>query len=266
MAGVRNASDDFIESFSVELLGKFERLGKLITHSPSIGSYHEEVVKTVIRNFMSNRWSTRNGFIYQDHDHVSAQIDVMLVDENSPSAYVFKSGNFAVVIPESVAATVEVKTVMNKERFVSSILNIESAKYLAEYPNHIRGLVFSYDSPEPTSARLSEWFADSKLDSKRAPYAPEAIYICKKNLLLYQHNGNQFQRGGKYYKSLTMSASGDKTSPLRVFLASLVVACEDRDKRAHGRLGAPGTLAALLAAGQVHESTEKYELGKGLVF
>ncbi len=265
MAGVRKASDDFIESFSVELLGKFARLGKLITHSPSIGSYHEEVAKTVIGNFMSDRWSTRNGFIYQDHDHVSAQIDVVLVDENSPSAYVFKSGNFAVVIPESVAAVVEVKTTMNKERFVGSILNIASAKHLAEYSNHIRGLVFSYDSPKLTPERLSEWFADKKLESKRAQYAPEAIYICKKNFLLYQHDGKQFQRGGKYYKSLIMPDTDDTTSPLRIFLASLVVACEDRDKREHGRLGAPGTLVSLLAAGQVHESNETYELGKGLV-
>lgn len=265
MAGVRKANDDFIESFSVELLGKFERLGKLITHSPSIGSYHEEVVKTVIGNFLSNRWSTKHGFIYQDHDHVSAQIDVILVDENSPSAYVFKSGDFAVVMPESVAAVIEIKTKIDKDRFSGSILNVESAKHLAEFPNHIRGLVFSYDSSEPTAERLSEWFANDKLSSKRAPYAPEAIYICKKNLLLYQHDGTQFQRGGKYYKSLTMPLAGDKTSPLRVFLASLVVACEDRDKRAHGRLGAPGTLVSLLAAGQVQESNEKYELGKGLV-
>ncbi|HSX42720.1 MAG TPA: DUF6602 domain-containing protein [Candidatus Saccharimonadales bacterium] len=267
MGNIKNASDEFVESFAVEMLGKFARLNKLIKHSPSIGSYHEEVVKTVIQNFLSDRWTVKTGFVYKNDGEVSAQVDLMIIDENSPAAYIFKSGDFAVVTPECVVAVIEVKTKFSAENFAGAIKNIESVKVLAELPAQIRGLVLSYDSTTPTPERLGEWFKQDCLKDIRPDTAPEVIYISKRNVLLHQSTDEQFERGGKYYRSLGMpkeTRTGVKgANLLKIFLAMLVAACEDRSKREQGRLAPPGTLVNLLASGQLIGSDQKFELGLG---
>ncbi len=268
MGNVKNASDEFIESFATEMLGKFARLNKLIKHSPSIGTYHEEVVRTVIQNFLSDRWSVKTGFVYKNDSEVSAQVDLMIIDENSPAAYIFKSGDFAVVTPECVTAVIEVKTKFSAKDFAGAIKNIQSVKALAEYPAQIRGLVFSYDSPTPTPDRLGDWFKQDDLKDVKPENAPEVIYISKRNVLLHQSTDGKFARGGKYYRSLGIpeeTRAGIKgANLLKIFLALLVAACEDKSKRELGRLGPPGTLVNLLAAGEVViGSDQKFELGHG---
>ncbi len=269
MGNVKNASIEFVESFAVEMLGKFARLNKLIKHSPSIGSYHEEVVKTVIQNFLSDRWTVKTGFVYKSDNEVSAQLDLMIIDESSPAAYIFKSGEFAVVTPECVVAVIEIKTKFNAENFAGAIKNIESVKVLAEYPSQIRGLVFSYDSPVPSPERLGKWFEHPTLKSLKPETAPEVIYISKRNVLLHQSTDEKFERGGKYYRSLGMpekTRSGEKgANLLKIFLAMLVSACEDRSKREQGRLAPPGTLVSLLASGEVIGSDQTFALGTGLI-
>jgi len=269
MGNIKNASDEFVESFAVEMLGKFARLNKLIKHSPSIGSYHEEVVRTVIQNFLTDRWSVKTGFVYKNDDEVSAQVDLMIIDENSPAAYIFKSGDFAVVAPECVVAVIEVKTKFSAENFAGAIKNIQSVKVLAEYPAQIRGLVFSYDSPTPTPERLAEWFKQDSLKHIKPETAPEVIYISKRNVLLHQTTEEKFERGGKYYRSLGIPEQtrlGVKgANLLKIFLAMVVASCEDRSKREQGRLAPPGTLVSLLASGKVIGSDQKFELGLGLI-
>lgn len=268
MGNIKNASDEFVESFAIEMLGKFARLNKLIKHSPSIGSYHEDVVKTVIKNFLSDRWSVRTGFVYKSDSEVSAQLDLMIIDESSPAAYIFKSGDFAVVTPECVVAVIEIKTKFNAENFAGSIKNIESVKKLAEYPSQIRGLVFSYDSPIPSPERLGSWFQEDSLKDVASIHSPDVIYISKRNVLLHQSTDEKFERGGRYYRSLGMpektARSKKGANLLKIFLAMLVSACEDRSKRERGLLAPPGTLVSLLASGEVIGSDQKFELGVGL--
>jgi hypothetical protein len=193
----------------------------------------------------------------------------MIIDESSPAAYIFKSGDFAIVTPECVVAVIEVKTKFSAENFASAIKNIQSIKTLAEFPAQIRGMVFSYDSPKPTPQRMGEWFNQSNLQHIRSETAPEIIYISKRNLLLHQSTDEKFERGGKYYRSLAMpkeTRSGVKgANLLKVFLAALVAACEDRAKREQGRLAPPGTLVSLLASGELIGSDQKFELGNGLL-
>jgi hypothetical protein len=42
------------QNYAAEMLAKFGRISKMVEHSPSIGNYHESIVKNYLRNFLSS--------------------------------------------------------------------------------------------------------------------------------------------------------------------------------------------------------------------
>ncbi|QQR52000.1 hypothetical protein IPG36_05360 [bacterium] len=93
MANIKSAEISYYDSFAAEMMGKFQRLAKLVNHGGINGDYHEEILRTVLRNFLSKRYSVKTGFIYQDSEHVSKQVDILIIDENVPAAYIFQEGS-----------------------------------------------------------------------------------------------------------------------------------------------------------------------------
>src|SRR3989338_2723259 len=128
MANINAPQIEYFESFANEITSKFRRLQNLVDHPTASGDYHEEILRTVLRNFLSKRFSVKKGFIYAGPEKVSKQIDLLVVDENSPAAYIFQEGDFAIVMPEAVVAVMEIKTTLNAPDFDFSIQNIASAK------------------------------------------------------------------------------------------------------------------------------------------
>lgn len=171
------STTEYLESLAKEVAGKFGRLNSIIkNHNLSRGDYHEEVLRAFFRNFLSRRFSVKKGFIYAGPDKVSKQTDIIIVDENTASAYVFQQGDFAVVTPDAVAAVIEVKSNCSQSEFVESFKNIESAKRLIEFPTNIPGVVFSFRGGPKTST-LEKWFKDDRLLGiwSELQYGPDAI-------------------------------------------------------------------------------------------
>lgn len=235
MANINAPKIEYFESFANEITSKFRRLQSIVGHPTTSGDYHEEILRTILRNFLSKRFSVKKGFIYAGPDRVSKQIDLMVIDENSPAAYIFQEGDFAVVIPQAVVAIMEIKTILNAPDFDRALENISSAKSLMEFPANLTGIVFGFDGTNPSDDILDDWFkrpTPSKFKGKEV-LAPNAImFFTAKSLLVYCNEKGQLTLGGRYYHRIGTDDEGKLHGAdfqLSVILAMIVNACEHKE-------------------------------------
>lgn len=251
MANINAPKIEYFESFAEEIASKFRRLDELVKHSTSTGDYHEEILRTILRNFLTERFSVKKGFMYAGHDQVSKQMDLMVIDENSPFAYVFKEGDFAVVIPDAVVAVMEIKTCLQKEHYINALENIFSAKSLMTeslFPANLLGIIFGYEGVQDDT--LGGWFQDTRTSKFQGNevMGPDAImFFTQSNTLL---RGNHLASGGhrleeKYYYQLIGGNNeikpGMNSQALQIstILQLIVNACRNREITRTGRLNEP---------------------------
>lgn len=206
---MRNSiNQKYFESFANELAGKFRRINHLTTNARvAIGSYHEEILKVAIKNFLSDRYSVKTGYIYYDDQNISDQIDILIIDENYSFSYLFKEGNFAIVKLEAVICAIEVKSVLNKQNLEQAILNITRAKEIKQksLTGGLTGLIFGYKSPVTSNGWLESCFTSDKLNSLKSidHFWPNAIlFFNRSELLLFGSQGRQDRDKNKYYSRL----------------------------------------------------------------
>lgn len=238
MANVNAPKIEYFESFANEIASKFRRLQSIVGHPTTSGDYHEEIVRTVLRNFLSKRFSVKKGFMYAGPDKVSKQIDLMVVDENSPAAYIFQEGDFAVVLPQAVVAVMEIKTILNAQSFDQGLENIRSAKSLIEFPTNLTGIIFGYDSTNLSYPTLDRWFKRPKpceFEGEET-MAPDAIFSFTKDVLLVRCDEKpQIKCDGKYYHPLIGGNSeikpgmNSKAYQMSIILAMIINSCEQKE-------------------------------------
>ena len=271
MANINAPQIEYFESFANEITSKFRRLQSIVGHPTASGDYHEEILRTVLRNFLSKRFSVKRGFIYAGPNQLSRQMDIMIVDENSPAAYIFQEGDFAVVIPEAVVAVMEVKTAFNASEFDQSLENIASAKRLMGFPANLTGIVFGFDGTEPTNDILDGWFKREVPTGLRGQEVmmPDAILFFKENTLLVRCN-EQARIGpdGNYYHK--MMGTDDQQAELQGFafqvsvtLALIINACERKQFTITHHLP-EGQGMHLFQAERGGLSLERFSLGDGM--
>ncbi|MEK7098889.1 MAG: DUF6602 domain-containing protein [Patescibacteria group bacterium] len=247
MTNINTPQIEYFASFADEITSKFRRLSNLVKHPTSSGDYHEEILRTVLRNFLSRRFSVKKGFIYAGHDLVSEQIDLMVIDEGSPMTYVFQEGDFAIVIPEAVVAVMEIKTVLQKGNFIEALRNIFSAKSLMInplLPANLVGIIFGYEGVQDDT--LGGWFQNQEFAEfkNNEVMAPEAImFFTQSNLLV---RGNQFSRpklDERYYYQLIGGSNeikqgmNSQASQISFLLQMIINMCRRRESMRTGRLG-----------------------------
>jgi len=272
MGNIKRVDTSYFDSFSSELNGKFKRLRHLISNNQADGNYHEEIIRVVLRNFLTKRFSVKTGFIFQDDENVSKQIDILIVDENSPAAYVFQEGEFAVVMPEAVVAVAEIKTTLSSKEHDQAVQNIASAKKLFDNPFSHPGIIFGYQSDQDTKRKVSDTKADRWF--KRAVtqghgninkfYGPDAIIWLNDNYSLLRYNPATKTIGdGVTYNSFS-NPDGNVGWQLSVLLAIIVGACEEAEfKRTH--MFGNGLAQRLLGMNLMEVSDISFELGKGKI-
>lgn len=179
----------YYQTIAEEINSKIGRLNALTNHGPSIGSFHEAVLKEVIMRMLPKRFSIITGIIVDDDNRSSKQQDIIIVDENNPNAYLFKEGEFSVVHYKSVVFTVEVKTTLNKTNFIDALANCDSVGKLGG-GNRIQRSAFFYYSTKINSQTLSKWYSEVHIEDSLLNYPNQIVVFNKAILMLQLHKDN----------------------------------------------------------------------------
>ncbi len=152
----KNPKIEFYKTFADEITGKLRRVSHLVGDArQASGSYHESILRSTIKNFLSSRFSVKTGYMYLDQETITPQIDIMIVDENYPFAYLYQDGEFAIVRPNAVCFVMEIKTVIDKTPFSEAFDNISLAKKIKYETKSgtIMGAIFGYEG-NPSNSLL----------------------------------------------------------------------------------------------------------------
>lgn len=172
----------YFESISMEVSAKYRRISPLIAHSPSIGRFHEEIIATAISTFLSKRFSIKTGFIYNlDNQLKSNQIDIIIVDENYPSPYLFKEKDFCIVFPQAVVCAIEIKSYLGKREF-NDIINGSIA--LRSVCQKCMFMAFAFSSSKNLLYQLDSYYKSISHDHDSLTKYPTQIAIFDRGTLL----------------------------------------------------------------------------------
>ena len=136
MLGARNTGmteltrQKVFQMASRKLRQEFEELG-VIPHSGTKGGEAERLMRRFLNDHLPRRFSAVGGFIIDYQDKVSKQSDVVIYDALNCPAY--RASDEAAILPnDNVAAIIEVKSTLDKERLKEAADNIRAAKSLAK--------------------------------------------------------------------------------------------------------------------------------------
>lgn len=165
------------QNYAKELLSKFGRLNELIGHAPSIGTFHENIVSNYLKNFLPQRFSVKTGFVYNPTTKsASPQLDIIIIDENVPSAYLFKDGDFVVVSPISVVCAIEIKTNFDGESFKDISIKSDLYRRVNPYPiNNFIALCFRARSTN--NETIGNWFSAIEIEDQWLNYPSETTVL-----------------------------------------------------------------------------------------
>lgn len=136
-----------------QLRQDFGALG-VVPHRGVKGEEAAQLVRKFLNEHLPKRFMAGSGFILDRRDQVSRQTDVVIYDAmNCP---VYRTSEAAGIYPaDNVAAVVEVKSHLDRDRLIEAAQNIEATKSLAktkqpELPFLVQtqtlGCVFAFDS------------------------------------------------------------------------------------------------------------------------
>jgi hypothetical protein len=121
---------EIFEKAAKKLRSEFDELST-VPHRALKGSAAEKLVRTFLNQHLPKRFAAGSGFILDRNDNVSRQTDVLVYDAfNCP---VYRASDESAIYPnDNVAAVIEVKSVLDKDRLAEAYQNIGEAKRLAK--------------------------------------------------------------------------------------------------------------------------------------
>jgi len=149
-------SRGYYQSICDEISAKFERISEIVSHSPSIGSYHESILRSIVSSILPNTISVKTGFVLTSTG-ISPQTDFLVIHETDPYAYVFKEAEFAIVHARAVSTIGEVKTNITKAEFIESFGKCIKTNQLYSNAGWINSFIFSYGSGPKTVRGAQSW-------------------------------------------------------------------------------------------------------------
>jgi uncharacterized protein DUF6602 len=121
---------EIFEKAAKKLRSDFDELST-VPHRGLKGSAAERLIRVFLDQHLPKRFATGSGFIIDRNDNVSKQTDVLIYDAfNCP---VYRASDESGIYPnDNVAAVIEVKSLLDKDRLVEAYQNIGEAKRLAK--------------------------------------------------------------------------------------------------------------------------------------
>lgn len=176
-------NEQFYRGLADEMVAKLRRVASFVRHAPSVGAYHEEALRSLLRSMLSDRFSLRHGFAYDANLGASFQGDILIVDEHHPGAYLFREGDFAIVAPEALVSVIEVKTNLTKSSFVEAMECLYSFRRVSPQRSNPTTFLFSYESASFSPKTLSSWYSAVKVPNQLGNY-PFAVYSLDQGVIL----------------------------------------------------------------------------------
>jgi len=214
---------EFYAGLADELAGRLRRIASFTGHAGASGYYHEEILREVLRTFLGSRYSLRTGFVYLSPERVSRQLDIMIVDEDDPTPYLYRHGDFAVVHPRALGAFIEVKTRLDKAGFRDALAVHRSviAQLEEERLVHPLGFVFAFESPQYSHRLLDAWYRSVSLDNVIQNY-PNVICSMTAGAIVCGHSPPG------HHVILEPTATGQRVNAFSLFLATIKKVLEMR--------------------------------------
>ncbi len=162
----------YFRGLALELESKLRRVSAFTGHGPSVGSYHEEALRGVLRSMLPDRFSVKSRFSYHIERGASNQGDIVIVDESDPNAYLFRERDFCVVTPSAVVAVIEVKTRLTKQEFSLATKTLHSFHKVSGCAGTPPTFLFAYEAEAKSDRTIASWYKASTLqdDSRAYPW------------------------------------------------------------------------------------------------
>lgn len=183
-------SPSYIESIANEVLSKYRRLDSILSHAPSKGSYHEKILRDVIRGYLPSTFSVGEGFIINKGGDTSSQMDVLIVDNLDPRSFGYKDDNFFIASNIAVTCFGEVKTYCKRNDFIKAFHNLVNASLImgSDHSARTTSFLFCYDAyaSKETFAKWPDIAIGKmpKIKSTNSWNYPDYIFCLKKNIML----------------------------------------------------------------------------------
>ena len=183
----KNETPSYLEAIANELLAKYRKLDSIISHAPSKGSYHEKILRDVIRGYLPSTFSTGEGFIINIDSSTSSQLDILIVDNLDPRSFGYKENDFYIASDIAVTCFGEVKTYCTKKEFISSFHKLVDAKLIIkDLPARVTSFMFCYDAYASADTFIG-WLDEAiarypKRDETMPWHYPDYVFCFKKNV------------------------------------------------------------------------------------
>jgi hypothetical protein len=175
----------YYEGIANEMLGRLNRIRYFTKHKPSIGFYHEEILRGTVRQLLSPRFQLRSGFSFNTEKDISYQGDILIIDENDPSPYLFQEGNLVVAQARAVVGVIEVKSTLNKKSFTDAVSNLASFIKVGRTnsePVIPANYIFAFNSQKFNLKTLNTWYKNIQVEDEISNY-PYAIFAFSQGML-----------------------------------------------------------------------------------
>lgn len=193
----------YAASFAHELVTQSERIGQLVDHGPTKGSYREDLLRELLQRHIPQRFHAATGFI----SGFDEQLDIIIYDQIE-YAPIFRVGNLVVVPPEAVRAVIEVKSSLTPTTLLDALEHLEGFRYAPGFrmPPAFMG-VFAFKrngTSNALAAKIADYYRDD-LDKDLGvtgllvnAYDPiDAVCVLQKDFLAVEYaqiiasNGNK---------------------------------------------------------------------------
>lgn len=170
---LRENERKFSATIAVELESLSERVRCIVNHGPSVGTYRENLLQSILRKHLPERYHIATGFIFG----TNKQIDILIYDRVD-YAPVFREGDLVVVPPESVRAVIEVKTELTSCNLKSALELIDLVTIVDDNkPPFFKG-IFAFES-QLTVKKINKEIADFYTDWNVQAQGGPGVLICQ---------------------------------------------------------------------------------------
>jgi hypothetical protein len=149
---------------------RLEAALQIIEHNPTRGTSAENLLRSLLLEFLPSRWSIGNGFIVDAEGNISKQVDALIYDAMTASA-TYKDGELVVLPTDTAAIAIEVKSNLDERAVSEAVDNAASVKSIDPKVVHI---TFAYRSARPETI-AKHLRAKLKVLRKSGKYDPEKL-------------------------------------------------------------------------------------------